>query len=73
MNALAQDQLGRLRELFCCVGVSFALYVGKTPEQAYDLTGPRLPEGSYPEDYKAKVCELLFENECHLRRSVRSS
>ena len=28
MNALAEDQLGRLRELLCGVGISFGLYVG---------------------------------------------
>ena len=58
MNALAEDQLGRLRELLCGVGVSFGLYVGKTPEHASDVTGPRLPAGSSREDYKAKVEEL---------------
>jgi ATP-dependent helicase YprA (DUF1998 family) len=58
MNALAEDQLGRLRELLCGVRVSFGLYVGKTPERTSDVTGPRLPAGSSREDYKAKVAEL---------------
>jgi ATP-dependent helicase YprA (DUF1998 family) len=58
MNALAEDQLGRLRELLCGVGVSFGLYVGKTPDRTSDVTGPRLPIGSSREDYKATVNEL---------------
>lgn len=63
MNALAEDQLGRLRELLCGVGVSFGLYVGKTPEQTSDVTGPRLPAGSSREDYKAKVEELRLQGQ----------
>src|ERR1019366_6348997 len=63
MNALAEDQLGRLRELLCGVGVTFGLYVGKTPEQTSDVTGPRLPAGSSREDYKAKVEELRTQGQ----------
>lgn len=61
MNALAEDQLGRLRELLCGVGVSFGLYVGKTPESASDVTGARLPTGASREDYKAKVDEMRLQ------------
>src|SRR5210317_1131724 len=32
MNALAEDQLGRLRELLAGSGITFGMYVGKTPE-----------------------------------------
>ena len=63
MNALAEDQLGRLRELLCGVGVSFGLYVGKTPEHTSDVTGPRLPAGASREDYKAKVEELRTQGQ----------
>jgi ATP-dependent helicase YprA (DUF1998 family) len=31
MNALAEDQLGRLRETLCGSGVTFGMYIGKTP------------------------------------------
>src|SRR5580658_9102973 len=33
MNALAEDQLGRLRELLVGTGVTFGMYVGKTNER----------------------------------------
>ena len=33
MNALAEDQLGRLRSLLAGTGISFGMYVGKTPER----------------------------------------
>ncbi len=51
MNALAEDQVGRLRELLAGTGVSFAMYVGKTPEHQTDVTGERLPQGASGEDY----------------------
>ncbi|MFU8803277.1 MAG: DEAD/DEAH box helicase [Bradymonadaceae bacterium] len=46
MNALAEDQLGRLRELLCGTGITFGLYVGKTPERKADVTGVRLGSGA---------------------------
>jgi ATP-dependent helicase YprA (DUF1998 family) len=58
MNALAEDQLSRLRELLCGVGISFGLYVGKTPQWASEVTGFRLPQGASRADYAAKVEEL---------------
>ena len=58
MNALAEDQLGRLRELLSGVGISFGLYVGKTPERTSDVTGFRLTGGASRADYSAKVAEL---------------
>ena len=33
MNALAEDQLGRMRSLLAGTGISFSMYVGKTPEK----------------------------------------
>ena len=57
MNALAEDQLGRLRELLCGVGVSFGLYIGKTPQRASEVTGFRLPRGASRADYAARVAE----------------
>jgi ATP-dependent helicase YprA (DUF1998 family) len=32
MNALAEDQLGRMRALLAGTGIPFGMYVGKTPE-----------------------------------------
>ncbi|MBU3679558.1 MAG: DEAD/DEAH box helicase, partial [Candidatus Kapabacteria bacterium] len=46
MNALAEDQLGRLRGLLAGTGVSFGMYVGKTPEHESDVAGIRLKQGS---------------------------
>lgn len=51
MNALAEDQLGRLRTLLAGSGISFGMYVGKTPERAAEAAGKRLPPGSSRADY----------------------
>src|ERR1019366_5138100 len=50
MNALAEDQLGRLRELLVGTGVTFGMYIGKTKDRASDVTGERLPAGASPGD-----------------------
>ena len=63
MNALAEDQLGRLRELLCGVGISFGLYVGKTPQRVSDVTGFRLPQGASRADYAAKVAQLRTQGQ----------
>lgn len=55
MNALAEDQLGRLRELLVGTGVTFGMYIGKTKERASDVTGERLPPGASAADYRATV------------------
>lgn len=53
MNALAEDQLGRLRGLLAGTGVGFGMYVGSAPERAADVTGERLSEGASRADYWA--------------------
>ena len=53
MNALAEDQLDRLRGLLAGSGIAFGMYVGKTPEYERDVTGHRLPAGSSNADYQA--------------------
>jgi DEAD/DEAH box helicase/Helicase conserved C-terminal domain/Domain of unknown function (DUF1998) len=53
MNALAEDQLGRLRELLAGTGITFGMYVGSTPTNAADVAGQRLPEGASQADYNA--------------------
>ena len=55
MNALAEDQLMRLRGLLAGTGVLFGLYVGKTPEREAQVAGVRLPAGSSRADYRARV------------------
>jgi ATP-dependent helicase YprA (DUF1998 family)/SOS-response transcriptional repressor LexA len=55
MNALAEDQLGRLRELLAGSGIPFGMYVGKTPEHEAEVTGRRLEAGSTRADYRAAL------------------
>ena len=55
MNALAEDQLMRLRSLLAGTGVSFGMYVGKTPESESAVAGVRLPPGSSRADYEAQL------------------
>jgi hypothetical protein len=65
MNALAEDQLGRLRELLAGSGVSFGLYVGKTPEAKADVSGERLAAGSSREDYRSRLAQVQAEKKSH--------
>lgn len=58
MNALAEDQLERLRHLLAGTGISFGMYVGKTPERASNVAGVRLPQGSSRADYLARRRQL---------------
>lgn len=58
MNALAEDQLQRMRELLAGTGITFGLYVGKTPDAMANVTGQRLPQGSSAADYSAKLAEM---------------
>ena len=55
MNALAEDQLGRLRELLAGTGIPFGMYVGKTPRRSADVTGERLRPGASRADYLARL------------------
>lgn len=65
MNALAEDQLGRLRDLLAGSGVSFGMYVGKTPEKGSEVTGKRLPEGSSRQDYLTALAKARAERQSH--------
>jgi hypothetical protein len=62
MNALAEDQLGRLRGLLAGTGISFGMYVGKTVETASDAIGQRLKPGSSNADYQAALQRAQQEN-----------
>ena len=53
MNALAEDQLERLRGLLAGSGITFGMYVGKTPEKEHEVAGHRMTAGSSRADYQA--------------------
>ncbi len=55
MNALAEDQLQRLRSLLAGTRIPFGMYVGKTPERDNEVAGIRLRTGSSRADYEAEV------------------
>lgn len=59
MNALAEDQLDRMRGLLAGSGVTFGMYVGTTPES--DVKGEQLPPGSSSEDYKVAKAKAEAE------------
>ncbi|MFM7168928.1 MAG: DEAD/DEAH box helicase, partial [Planctomycetaceae bacterium] len=59
MNSLAEDQLGRLRSLLAGTGISFGMYVGKTPDDT--APGIRMPPGSSRADYEAKLAAFRAE------------
>ena len=55
MNALAEDQLMRLRALLAGTGIPFGLYVGKTPEGEAEVAGVQLPADASRADYEARL------------------
>ena len=55
MNALAEDQLQRLRSLLAGTNIPFGMYVGKTPESESEVAGLRMPAGSSRAEYEAAV------------------
>jgi len=61
MNALAEDQLQRLRSLLAGTRISFGMYVGKTPELDAEVAGIRLPVGSSRADYEAAAQKVRQE------------
>jgi len=65
MNALAEDQLGRLRELLCGSGISFGMYVGKTPEKTAAATGQRLKPGASRLDYQKALKKSQQEKQSY--------
>lgn len=65
MNALAEDQLGRMRELLAGTGITFGMYVGKTPELEREVTGERMPAGSSRADFLARLAQAREAKETH--------
>ena len=61
MNALAEDQLMRLRSLLAGTGIPFGMYIGKTPEHENEVTGVRLPKGSSHADYESMLAKYRGE------------
>ena len=61
MNALAEDQLMRLRGLLAGTGIPFGIYVGKTPEGEADVAGVRLRPGASQADYQARLRQARQE------------
>jgi len=64
MNALAIDQLGRLRRLLAGTGVSFGMYIGSTPADDKEAGGyKRLKQGQGRAEYDRAVRELAQGHE----------
>ncbi len=55
MNALAEDQIMRLRRLLAGTGIPFGIYIGKTPERESDVAGIRMRVGASNAEYIARL------------------
>lgn len=58
MNALAEDQLDRMRSLLAGSGVPFGMYVRKTPDEEAGVRGERMPPGSSRADYAGRLAQI---------------
>nr|WP_263429216.1 DEAD/DEAH box helicase [Nannocystis pusilla] len=58
MNALAEDQLERLRGLLAGRGIPFGMYVGTTPEDESGVRGERMPAGSTNAAYNERFNQI---------------
>lgn len=63
MNALAEDQLDRLRGLLAGRGISFGMYVGKTPEEEAQVRGERMPPGSTNAAYIERLKQIRQDSQ----------
>jgi ATP-dependent helicase YprA (DUF1998 family) len=81
MNALAEDQLDRLRGLLAGYGIPFGMYVGKTPEEEAEVRAERMPAGTTNAAYQERLKQireagqgtsLLPPEECASRKTMRS-
>jgi ATP-dependent helicase YprA (DUF1998 family) len=81
MNALAEDQLDRLRGLLAGSGIPFGMYVGKTPEEEAEVRAERMPAGTTKAAYRERLDQireagqgttLLPPEECASRKTMRS-
>ena len=55
MNALAEDQLERLRGLLAGRGIPFGMYIGKTPLEESQVRGERMPAGTTNAAYHERM------------------
>ena len=62
MNALAEDQLMRLRGLLAGTGIPFGIYTGRTPERQAQVVGDQLRVGSSRADYQARLARARQES-----------
>ncbi len=58
MNALAEDQLERIRGLLAGRGIPFGMYIGKTPQQDGQVRGERMPAGSTNAAYHERLKQI---------------
>lgn len=58
MNALATDQLDRMRDMLAGTGITFGMYVGNTPATESEITNQIRPEADSREAYLAKKAEI---------------
>lgn len=58
MNALAEDQLERLRGLLAGRGIPFGMYVGKTPAEESQVRGERMAAGSTNAAYQERLAQV---------------
>jgi hypothetical protein len=58
MNALAEDQLERIRGLLAGRGIPFGMYIGKTPQQESQVRGERMPVGSTNAAYHERLKQI---------------
>jgi hypothetical protein len=63
MNALAEDQLDRVRGLLAGRGIPFGMYVGKTPDEEAGVRGERMPAGSSNADYETRLLQIRAAGE----------
>ncbi len=63
MNALAEDQLLRMRGLLAGTRISFGMYIGKTPENEAGVTGLQLEAGASGADYEAALADVQKRGE----------
>jgi len=61
MNALAIDQLERLRNMLAGTGITFGMYVGTTPANENDLKNQVRPNQKTKESYLSKKADVLIK------------
>ena len=68
MNALAEDQMDRLRDLLAGTGVTFGLYVGNTARDPSGVIGERLPPHASGADFRERKERMRSEGSAETLR-----